>query len=301
MVTDTIHAKHTRRAVKRDVVFKILRYSGMSFLFREVIHRSQVTVLLFHDISREKAKRAFGFLNRTYNVIRLSTFVERCRSGCTDFPPKSLILTFDDGHIGNKELLPLIKEKKIPVTIFLCAGVIDTRRHFWCSQCSPPYAVSQLQRLPNAERLRLLQSIGFAPEREYEEPEALAKDQIDAMRPYVDFQAHTVFHPSLPQCNDEEAKHEIFECKRLLEEQFDLEVEAISYPHGNYSDRDIELCRQAGYHCGFTADHGFNTAQSDLFRLKRICIDDTDGLDELAVKASGAWAFVRNLIKRASE
>jgi peptidoglycan/xylan/chitin deacetylase (PgdA/CDA1 family) len=285
--------------VKRQVVFKMLRYSGMPFLFREVIHRSQVTVLLFHDIPKEKAECVFGFLRRTYNVISLSTFVEKCRSGRNDLPPKSLILTFDDGYISNKELLPLVKEKKVPVTIFLCAGVIDTSRHFWCSRCSPRYAVSQLQRLPNAERLRLLRSIGFTPEREYEEPQALTKGQIDEMRPYFDFQAHTLFHPSLPRCSDEEARREIFECKRILEEKLDLKVEAISYPHGDYSDRDIELCRQAGYQCGFTSDHGFNTTKADLFRLKRICIDDADGIDELAVKASGVWAFVRNLTRRA--
>jgi peptidoglycan/xylan/chitin deacetylase (PgdA/CDA1 family) len=283
------------RAAARKIVFKILRYLGLPLLFREIVHRSDVTILLFHDMPPDKAKSVLNFLQRTYNIIGLSTFVEQCISGGNDLPPKSLVLTLDDGHIGNRALLPLVTERGIPVTVFLCGGVAGTNRHFWCQQCSPHYAVSQLQCLPNAERLRLLQSVGFTPEREYEEPQALTRIHIQEMKPHFDFQAHTLFHPSLPGCSDEEARHEIFECKRILETEFHLKINAISFPHGAYSDRDIELCQQAGYQCGLTADDGFNTTKTPLFRLKRISMDDADGIDELSVKASGLWRFIRNL------
>ena len=68
---------------------------------------------------------------------------------------------------------------------------------------------------------------------------------------------------------------------------------AIAYPNGDYSERDIELVKSAGYRCGVTVDYGFNTVKTDLFRLKRLSVNDTGNIDELAVKASGVWAFIK--------
>lgn len=291
-------SRQVRQTPWRRLAFKILRYSGIPLFFREVIHRHHVTVLLFHDMPKDKAEAILGYLQSHYNVISLGSFVERCRSGENDLPPKSLIVTFDDGHIGNYELLPLVRRRKLAVTVFLCGGLVDTQRHFWCRECPPYHSAVRLAGLPNAERLRLLRLAGFIQERQYDEPQALTKAHIEEMKPYFDFQAHTLFHPSLPRCDDREARHEIFECRRILEEEFALKVDAISYPHGAYSDREIGLCRQGGYRCGVTADYGFNTTASDLFRLKRICLDDTVGIDELAVKASGLWGFIRTLKER---
>jgi peptidoglycan/xylan/chitin deacetylase (PgdA/CDA1 family) len=281
--------------MKKAIVFKILRYSGLPFLFRELTQRSKVTIVLFHDLSMEKAEKTLEYLQRHYNIIHLRTFVEACRASGTTLPPKSLVLTLDDGHIGNWNLLSLVREKRIPVTIFLCAGMIGTNRHFWCRKCSPGHTLSQLLQVSNAEKLRLLRSTGFVQDREYEEPQVLTKSQINEMKPYFDFQAHTLFHPSLPRCSHEEAKHEISQCKDILENELGLRIYALSYPHGAYSDRDIALCREAGYACGVTADYGCNTTRADLFRLKRIPIEDAAGIDELAVTASGLRGFLRKM------
>ncbi len=97
----------------KAVLFKLLRCSGLPLLFREVIQRRRVTILLFHDLSRETAAQAFAFLAAKYHLLDLQTFLRMGRAGAK-FPPKSLILTFDDGYIGNYELLPLIQEKTHP-------------------------------------------------------------------------------------------------------------------------------------------------------------------------------------------
>ena len=115
------------------------------------------------------------------------------------------------------------------------------------------------------------------------------------MKDFVDFQSHTLFHPCLPKCNNIEARIEIFASKEILENDYSLQIYAMAYPNGDYSDRDIELCREAGYTCGVTVDYGFNSIKTDLFRLRRLSVNDTDNMDELIVKTSGAWAF---LIKR---
>jgi peptidoglycan/xylan/chitin deacetylase (PgdA/CDA1 family) len=284
----------------KAVLFKLLRCSGLPLLFREVVQRRRITILLFHDLSKETAAQAFDFLAAKYHLLDLQTFLQMGRAGAR-LPPKSLILTFDDGYLGNYELLPLIQERRIPVTIFLCAGIIDTKRHFWFKDRSARHRCFRLRRMSEAERVRLLQEAGFTRQMEHAQPQALSRRQIEEMKPWVDFQSHTLFHPCLPRCSGAEAQAEIACSRDLLCRQYGLTINAISYPHGDYSDRDIELCRQAGYDCGITVDFGFNTVHTDRFRLKRLSINDTNDLNELIVKASGLWDCFRTILGKNRE
>jgi peptidoglycan/xylan/chitin deacetylase (PgdA/CDA1 family) len=286
---------------KRAILFRILRFSGLPLLVRELIQRRRVTILLFHDISRETAARTFDCLAARYHLLDLQTFIRQCQAKDRRLPPKSLILTFDDGHIRNYDLLPLFMEKKIPVTIFLCAGIIGTRRHFWFRHAAPKYRSSQLCAVPSVQRRRLLQEVGFTQEMEHDRPQALTRGQIEEMKPWVDFQSHTLFHPCLPRCSFAEARDEICGSGERLRQEYGLPVNAISYPHGDYSDRDIQLCRQAGYDCGVTVDCGYNTVRTDLLRLKRLPVNDTDDMNELIVKASGLWEFLKRALGRNHE
>jgi len=93
-------------------------------------------------MSKKNAENTLNHFQQNYNIISLKTFIEKCKSGENSLPLKSIILTFDDGHIRNKELLPFVREKKIPIIIFLCAGIINTNRHFWYKECSPYYSLS---------------------------------------------------------------------------------------------------------------------------------------------------------------
>lgn len=278
----------------RKLLFKVIRYSGLPFLFREIIQKKRVTILLFHDINEKTAKQAFSYLSKQYNIISLEEFVRFCKKQNNgSLPAKGLIITFDDGFTGNYELLPLVKEHNIPITIFLCAGIINTKRHYWFSYKHPDISASKLKQVSNVERLKLLNRAGFHPQKEFSTPQALTKTQISEMEEVVNFQAHTTFHPCLPTCNDEEARAEIIGAKEILERDFNININAIAYPNGDYSDRDIELCKEAGYQCGLTVDYGFNTIHTDPFKLKRLSVNDTDNLDELIVKASGVWAFLK--------
>jgi peptidoglycan/xylan/chitin deacetylase (PgdA/CDA1 family) len=286
--------------MQKALLFKILRFSGLPLLFREVIQRRRVTILLFHDLRQDTAAQTFDYLASNYHLLDLQTFLRANRTR-DKLPPKSLIVTFDDGYIGNYDLLPLIKEKRIPVTIFLCAGLIDTKRQFWFKHQTAQHRCFALRQMSNAERLRLLREAGFTRQTEHAQPHALTRRQIQEMKPWVDFQSHTLFHPCLPRCSRAEAQEEIVSSRDLLRRQYDVEANAISYPHGDYSDRDIELCRQAGYDCGITVDFGFNTVKTDPFRLKRLSVNDTDDLNELIVKASGLWQFFKNVLHKEPE
>jgi peptidoglycan/xylan/chitin deacetylase (PgdA/CDA1 family) len=289
-----LFSKHSMRRV----LFKLIRFSGLPLIFREILYRNKVAILLFHHIGKETAQRTFAYLSKKYNIIGLNDFVDAV-NGKTNYviPPKALIITFDDGLVGNYSILETIKKYRTPITIFLCAGIINTNRHYWFKHAQADDSISELKHLSNKAKLDILDKAGFSLTRNYEYPQALSKQQIYEMKDFVDFQSHSLFHACLPTCNDNEAINEIFTSKEILENEYGLQIYAIAYPNGDYSDRDIELCKKAGYICGLTAAYGFNSLKTNLFRLRRLNINDTDNLDELIVKASGVWALFlrRNL------
>lgn len=285
----------------KKLFYKILRYSGLVWLFREVIQRDKVTFLLYHDIGRDTAEKTFPWLAKHYNVIGLQDFVKACQHPNEHrLPKKALVITFDDGHVRNHQLLPVVQRMKLPVTIFLCSGIIDTNRHYWFTYKHPEISKGALKRASNRDRLRLLKNAGFTPEREFQTPQAMNRRQIEDLKPWFDLQAHTISHPCLPRCTDAEAREEIITSKQVLERDWGLKIDSIAYPNGDYSDRDIALAKEAGYQCGVTVDYGYNTTATDLFRIKRLSVNDTANIDELAAKASGAWQFfkTRNGLKQ---
>lgn len=279
-----------------NAVFKLIRYTGFPFLFRELVQRNKVTILLFHDIDVDNATAAFAFLKKHYHIIGLQEYLEARQTG-RQLPKKAVVITFDDGHVGNYQLLPIIREMQIPITTFLCSDIVGTRRHFWFKHCKELLPDCQwMKKLPNLQRLETLKHYGFSQTQEYDDTQALSNEQIEEMRSWVDFQSHTCFHPILPQCDDVTAKAEIALSKEHLEHDYSLHINTISYPNGDYSPRDIHLAQEAGYTCGITVDFGFNDIHTDLFRLKRISVNDGRTLDELVVKSSGCFAFIKKLL-----
>jgi peptidoglycan/xylan/chitin deacetylase (PgdA/CDA1 family) len=253
-----------------------------------------VTILLFHDIDKNTAERTFAYLSRKYNIIALNDFLEAHeKKDRTRLPDKALIVTFDDGHINNRKILPILKKYKIPVTIFLCASIINTNRNFWWESEDLLIPASELKRV-SRDWYKDLIRYGFDIDKEYNEPQALQKSHIEEMKHWTNFQSHTLYHPILPKCIDNEAEVEIVNSKELLERGYGLKIDAISYPNGDYSERDILIAKRAGYRCGITVDRGYNTIHSDLFRLKRLSVNDTNNISELIVKASGFWAFIKH-------
>ncbi len=279
-----------------NTFFKIIRYSGLPFIFRELIQRNKVTILMFHDIDKNNATFAFAFLKKHYHIINLEDYLEARQTGIL-LPKKALIITFDDGHVGNYQLLPIIRQLQIPITIFLCSDIIDSHRHFWFKHCKELLPERErMKKLSNSQRLEALKKYNFYQTQEYDDTQALSYEQIVEMSPWVNFQSHTCFHPILTQCDDETAQAEISLSKQHLEDKYSFNINTISYPNGDYSARDIRFAQESGYTCGITVDFGFNDLHSDLFRLKRISVNDGRTLDELIVKSSGCFAFLKKFL-----
>ena len=287
-----------RRAGFRRVAFAILRFSGLPLLIRATVQRGAVTIVLFHDPEPGLFARQIAALKRRYSIVSLQSYLDwRAGNASRRLPAKSLIVTFDDGHKGNAALLETLRSEGVPATILLCSGVVGTRRRFWFQHGLPDGEVQKLKLVPDDSRVRTLEHHGFSAEAEFEGRQALSHAEVRSLEPHVDFQAHTVTHPILPNCSSEKAEAEIGHSKKQLE-GLGLTINTLSYPNGDYTTRDTAALERAGYTCGITVDPGYNTGETDLFRLRRIGVDDKASPAELIVKASGLIDFSKLLMDR---
>lgn len=275
----------------------LLRLSGLSWLMREVVHKRSVAVVALHNPRPQVFEAQIKYLTQYYTVIPLSTLVDAlAKKSCSHLPPKSMVITLDDGHRGNSLLLPIIEKYNIPLTIFACSHIVGTHRKFWFLE--PEANVCRLKSLPNQERLFVLKvKSGFNPEMEYEERQALSREEMESMKPLVDFGSHSCLHPVLPQCEDNEAAWEITASKKTLEEHIGRPVPYFAYPHGFYGTREMMLVKQAGYQAALAMNAGWNGPHQDLFAIKRWLISDNASPHELAGELSGVFSFIRSLLK----
>ena len=253
-----------------------------------------MTIVVYHTLSAACADVHFAALRRRYNVVSLSDFLAaRAIQTREQLAPKGLIVTFDDGHRSNYALRSVIQKHRIPITIFLCSGIVGTHRHYWWTHAKDSREAQELKLLRDEERVQALIGLGHVDTREYDTRQSLSLDEIREMKSVVDFQSHTVFHAILPACSLEKARWEIVESKKALEREHGLKIYALAYPNGDYSNRDVGLLQEAGYTCGLTLDTGFNDFRTDPFRLRRVALPDEAGINEVIVKASGLWTFLK--------
>ena len=263
---------------------------------REIIFKRKVTIVVYHDPSPEVFRAHLGYLKDRFNIIPLEQLVQAIeKNNWQEIPPKSLVITLDDGHRGNFDLLGVIEEYKVPMTIFACAGIVNTQRHYWFLDFADQ--AQQLKPLPSEVRIRQLASInGYTPEKEFVERQAISKAEMLEMKNQgVSFQSHTLLHPILTTCSDEACWLEIAGAKRVLEKLSGEPVTHFAYPNGDYSEREIAYLQKAGYRSARAIDVGWNGPNTNIYALKSMSISDDATLHEMIAQLHGIFPYFRYL------
>jgi len=284
----------------KKLFWKIIYISGAAKIVRYCLQRNKVSIFLLHDIGYDEADELFSKLKTKYNFISLQDFMEKKKrqNDWKNLPKYPAIMTFDDGHVSNVQLLPLFEKHKLPTTIFLCSSIVGTNRHFWGKYPMSKKENWRIKKLPNEEMLSFLKTMGYDKEKDYGDRHALNAREISEMRKsnWVDFQSHTRFHPILPNTNDEVCKEEIVNSKKELEKAFGLQINSFAYPNGDYTEREIKLVEENGYTNAMTVDYGYNDYQTNNYRLKRICLNDYGTTHENVIKATGLWELIKKVM-----
>lgn len=217
--------------------------------------------------------------------------VEAAVGGGPRLPRRPLLVTFDDGYRDNlTAALPVLRDRGIPMAVFLATGFIGGDRPFswdlaaWCFHHTAfpgadlpmvgerSWATAEerqrvlgswleaLKRLPDTVRE---EAIGALPERlgVVVPPDAfrglcLSWDDVRRMAVEgVAIGAHTERHPILTRVPIDRARMEVTGSKHRLEEELGRPVRAFAYPNGGRADLDeatVRLLDEAGYRLGFT-------------------------------------------------
>jgi len=285
--------RRTLGSIVKEIFALVIRISGIPFLLRKLYVGEKVTIIVYHDPDAFTLDKHFKYLKENYNFVSLDNLVDAVTSGrWADLPDNSIVVAFDDGHKGNFELLNIFKKYNIRPTIYLCSQMVDTNRHFWWKQerINRKSLVKKLKKQSDNKRLDFLKGkAGYEPDREYldQERQALSKDEICGMKDFVDFGSHSRFHPVLTMCDRDKCEEEIVMSKKEVEELVGKECKHFSYPNGDYSRREIDIIKNAGYSSARTVDFGWNKSRIDPFKLKVIEIADDASINWFVSQLSG--------------
>jgi peptidoglycan/xylan/chitin deacetylase (PgdA/CDA1 family) len=191
-----------------------------------------------------------------YTSISLSTLHDHMTSK-TPLPPKSVVLTFDDGYEDNLlYALPLLKKYDMTATVCIISNWVG-KDNDWEQYKGKPHC-----RTMSWEQLQEWLQQGM----------------------YIC--AHTVNHPFLSRLSHEDILYELANCKSTLEEQLHIPVDFLCYPYGDFDQRVTSIAGQAGYKAALGIFKNTSFWRNDLLSLKRVVISSRQPLWEFALKVS---------------
>lgn len=168
-------------------------------------------------------------------------------------------VTFDDGFRNIFDAaLPVLRARKLRAIQFLVAGLIGAKDEWDHPIGEPP------QSLMDDGQVR----------------EWLAEGQ--------EIGAHTLTHPRLTELPPEQARTQISDSRRRLEDRFGVPVRHFCYPYGANNAGVRALVREAGYESAPTVEFGTNLPGGDPLALNRI----------MACDAPSPWRKIKRKVAR---
>lgn len=223
-------------------------------------------VINYHSIlaeSRERFGRQLDFL------LRLVRPIPAAQEMSLEKGVQYVAITVDDLFCSFVENgLPELLVRKIPVTVFVPTGYLG-RKSAW-EDYGGENRVGEM--VASAEELK----------------------RISAFET-VHFGSHCVTHPDMARLSEADARRELRDSKESLEKIVGRGVNALSFPYGSYTERDLKLAREAGYQFCFdsTPQSVFSAVHGGL--IGRVSVQPTDSDFDFKLKILGAYRWVRGV------
>jgi peptidoglycan/xylan/chitin deacetylase (PgdA/CDA1 family) len=179
-------------------------------------------------------------------VIPLRQLVDSLLKKTASLPPRSVVITVDDGHKSvYTEMFPLIKKYGIPVTLFLYPSALS----------NASYAMTWAQ-------LREMKETGL-----------------------LDYQGHTYWHPNFkaekrrlpPEAYPPFVKGQLKKGKDKLEKEFHSKVDLLAWPFGICDEDLMRLAREEGYVAAFSMERRDVNGSDNMMALPRYLMADPMG------------------------
>jgi peptidoglycan/xylan/chitin deacetylase (PgdA/CDA1 family) len=284
------------------------------------------------DVFRQQLK----FLKSRYHVIHPDEF-RACIEQAGKLPPRAVLLTCDDGLLNTlTDMLPVLQSENISclflVTAASCGnepgmlwyeelyrllrarpltpdlqlppedGAASPSLTFQARWWSTVRSASRLDRTARTDWMRQVR-INSGPTPTFLSERRWRLLNITELKRLAEagmvIGAHTLSHPVLSLCREEEARHEIQESKNRLEKALGKPVWAFAYPFGNPStmgERELRLAREAGFSCAFLNVEHWNAGPSNPFEIPRTHVTLDTTLPEFSAHLSGLHSRLQRAV-----
>ena len=202
-----------------------------------------------------------------------------------------IAFTFDDGWADNHAIaLPIAKRFQIPLTIFVCPGLIGSEEPFWPERMTS-LSLKSGGALPNREIDELIETLKqYTPEErdnaiqellksngvQPPEPGSLREkwslsweDILEMNRLGVSFGSHTHTHQILTTLPSGRVQTEIRLSKTALEHALGAPCRTFAYPNGNWNPMIRDVVAREGFKLAFTTERGAWTPSCDPLSIPR--------------------------------
>lgn len=235
---------------------RVLRLGGLA-------SNGRCTIVYYHSVRLDEVARFTEQLDAISREASIGSLDEESRpSSGVDV----VYVTIDDGFAETIDnILPVLKSRGAPVTIFVPTGCLGERAPW----LTPKGASDDREHVMSAARIQdLAQLRGIA------------------------LQSHCISHRSLLKLDDAEARREVSESKGVLERLLNRRVDLLSFPHGAFDSRHIAMCREAGYRRVFGIEPRSAFLEPGEFVTGRIRVDPSDSRLEFRLKMHGAYRWL---------
>jgi peptidoglycan/xylan/chitin deacetylase (PgdA/CDA1 family) len=268
------------------------------------------------------------YLAENYNVVSAADVIAWIKEG-HPLPSRAALITFDDGYYDNYlNAFPVLQRRNLPAIIFLASDYMESSKPFYWDLIAYCFSKSQkdhlelpligsfswksgdardwvvrsvvefMKNIPEKEKLKMIDSfpdlMNVSVSDNFFKGMFLSWDHVREMSANgVEMGAHTASHPILTRISPDDAKQEIVQSKRKIEEAINKPVVSFAYPNGqisDFSDSVMDTVRDAGLHAAYTLLPGptrFATVKKYPYQIRRIFLGHKDTMPRFVGKLSG--------------
>ena len=299
-----------------------LKIPDIYMYIRQKITNSYIIILAYHRvypkkdnlfvpyISPEEFENQIKYLQKYFKIFSLEKLVNFLKNNkiYNEDYKNIAVITFDDGYKDNYiYAFPILKNNRIPATIFLATNYIGKDELFWWDKVG--YIIYNTKKdkinIPNIgeylfhndkekrncvfillEKLKkfsnklknkyilMLQNIcnvtiPYGLGRKM----VLSWDEVHEMNDNgIYFGAHTKTHAILTNENLKETEKEIVDSKKTIEDHLKIKITSFSYPNGSLNNEIVNLIKNNGFDCAVSTNESLINKYSinDLYNLPRI-------------------------------
>lgn len=256
------------------------------------------------EVDVTQFERILTWLKQCFNVLPLDDAARALKHGA--LPARAAAITFDDGYADNcTNALPLLQRHSLPATFFIATGFLDGGRMWndtliesirsandelveldaYGIDALPIRSIEEkrraiktiipaLKHLPGEERDEAVAAVAAQCKAPLPDDLMLTTAQLKALHAAgMSIGAHTVSHPILARCSEDEARREIDDSRAHLENVLDERVSLFAYPNGklgeDYTGAHAKLVAELGFEAAVSTNPGASRHGDDIFQLRR--------------------------------